>query len=363
MRSRPFDRREFLKVGMISLGGLAFGPWVSSLYSLGDFPVSDRLGRCVGKVDVKARPDYESETIEVLYDDTVVPWLNEKVGYWPMRNNQRFVETPQGYIWASYLQPVEDRPNKPVSELPENNGIKGMWVEVTVPWVDAILINPPPRSPSLKWRMEEEKRSPRFYYSQILWVDQVRVAENGQIWYRVNERYGNRGDLFWVVGESMRPITPEEVSPITPEVEDKRIVVDVSWHRQTLACYEGNSEVYYCRISSGRAFGSTPPTPRGGVGYPIWRKLYSLHMSGGTNIDGWDLSGIGWTQLFIGDGVAIHSTYWHNNFGEPESRGCVNSTPKDSKWVFRWTMPVIQYDPGELTISGSGSTRVTVIEG
>jgi lipoprotein-anchoring transpeptidase ErfK/SrfK len=66
--------------------------------------------------------------------------------------------------------------------------------------------------------------------------------------------------------------------------------------------------------------------------------------------------------LFIGDGVAIHSTYWHNNFGEPMSRGCVNASPEDSKWIFRWTEPIVPYEPGEVTIVGSGSTRIRVIE-
>jgi hypothetical protein len=28
--------------------------------------------------------------------------------------------------------------------------------------------------------------------------------------------------------------------------------------------------------------------------------------------------------------VAIHSTYWHNNFGEPISHGCVNVRPEDA---------------------------------
>lgn len=363
MKSKPIGRRDFLKLGALGLGSLAARPWGLRLFELPDFPDSDRLGRCVGKVELKARPDYGSETVGVLYDDTVVPWLKEVAGSWPGRNNQRFVETPDGYIWSAYLQPVENKRNQPVNSIPEPGEVKGLWVKVTVPWVDALLINPPARSPALRWRIEEAKLPPRFFYSEILWVDQMRTGDNGRIWYRVNERYGNRGDLFWVDAEGLAPITEEELTPISPGVEDKRIVVDVSWHRQMLSCFEGNTEVYYCRISSGRAVGSTPVTPTGGVGYPIWRKLFSLHMSGGTNIDGWDLSGIGWTQLFVGDGVAIHSTYWHNNFGEPESRGCVNARPEDSKWIFRWTMPVVPSEPGEVTISGSGSTRITVIEG
>jgi hypothetical protein len=204
----------------------------------------------------------------------------------------------------------------------------------------------------------------RLYYSQILWIDQVKTDSSGQIWYRVNERYGNPGDLLWAPGEAFRPLTEEELAPINPEVEDKRIVVRVNWNDQWLSCFEGNTEVFFCRVSSGVASGSTPLSAVGSDGFLIWRKLHSLHMSGGTNAEGWDLPGIGWTALFHGEGVAIHSTYWHNNFGEPMSHGCVNVRPDDAKWIFRWTNPTVPFQSGDNTVplTGSPSTRIKVIE-
>jgi lipoprotein-anchoring transpeptidase ErfK/SrfK len=63
----------------------------------------------------------------------------------------------------------------------------------------------------------------------------------------------------------------------------------------------------------------------------------SLHMSGGGTGAGWDTMCVPWTSLFVGEGVAIHSTFWHNNFGEPMSRGAVNARQEDAKWVIRWT--------------------------
>lgn len=326
------------------------------------FPEADRIGRvCVGKVELKMRPDEASDTVGVLYEDAVVPWLREKVGQWPWRNNQRFVETPDGYIWSPYLQPVRNRPNSPVEALPGSGPERGMWVEVSVPWADGILANPPARSHWLDFRIENGL-PPRFYYSQILWVDDLKTDESGQTWYRINERYGNPGDILWAPAEAFRPLTPEELAPIHPEVDDKSIRVKVNWNEQSLSCFEGGVEVYYCRISSGVSSGSTPVTPPGGMGFPIWRKLHSVHMAGGTNADGWDLHGIGWTALFVGEGVAIHSTFWHNNFGEPMSHGCVNASPEDAKWIFRWSQPAVPFDTGDRTIVGDGSTRVTVIE-
>ena len=363
MSKRPFSRREFLKLATLSLGGLALRPWQAKLFKIQDFPKYERLGRvCVGKVDVKSAPDESAETTGILYEDAVVPWLREKIGRWPWRNNQRFVETPDGYIWSPYLQPVQNQTNQPLDEIPQSGQEQGMWVEVTVPWVDAVLANPPARSNWLEHRIEN--RLPlRLYFSQILWVDQVRTNEDGSIWYRVNERYGNPGDILWAPGEALRPLSAEELAPISPEVEDKRVLVDVNWEKQTLSAFEGNSEVFFCRVSSGVSSGSTPVTPPGANGFPIWRKLHSVHMAGGTNADGWDLMGIGFTALFVGDGVAIHSTYWHNNFGEPMSHGCVNVRPEDARWLFRWTQPVVPFNEGDFTVSGSGSTRITVREG
>jgi hypothetical protein len=250
-----------------------------------------------------------------------------------------------------------------VASLPQADQEPGMWVEVTVPWVDMIMDNPPPRSNFFQYRVENSLPL-RLYYSQILWVDKIRVDDTGMIWYRVNERYGNPGDMLWAPGEAFRPIIEDELTPISPEVEDKHVLVRTRWEEQILSCFEGNSEVYFCRVSTGKSEGSTPLSAVASPGFQIWRKLHSLHMSGGTNAEGWDLPGIGWTSLFHGDGVAIHSTYWHNNFGEPMSHGCVNAAPEDAKWIFRWTQPVVPFNSGDndITITGETSTRIMVVE-
>jgi lipoprotein-anchoring transpeptidase ErfK/SrfK len=363
MKRRLITRRDFLKLAALGMGGLAARPWGRRLFALQDFPQAPRLGR-VGwyRVDLKARPDHDSETVGVLYEDAVFPWIRERIGYRPFRNNQRYVETPDGYLWSGEVMPVRNEPNQPLTTLPQTGQEAGMWVEVTVPWVDALLDNPPARSHFVKAR-QEAGLPPRFYDTQILWVDQIRTDSSGQVWYRINERYGNPGDIFWAAGEAFRPLTAEELAPISPEATDKRIVVNVNLNDQSLSCYEGNREVYYCRVSTGKEKGSTPVTPPGGNGFPIWRKLHSVHMAGGTNDAGWDLQGIGWTALFVGEGVALHSTYWHNNFGETMSHGCVNLRPADAKWIFRWTQPAAPFDTGDVTIVGDGSTRITVVEG
>jgi len=366
MKRRIVTRREFLKLAAISLGGVAFRP-LRKLFILPDFPQSERLGRAFTMVELKSQPDVNAPTVGVIYDDAVVPWLREVKGFHPYRYRQRWVETPGGYVWASDLQPVKNISNEPLKLLPQTSLGPGMWVEVTVPYVDIVLENKP-ISPGFK--IKTEAGIPlRFYYSQILWVDQIKSDEQNQVWYRVKERYGY-GDLMWAVAEAFRPLTTEEIAPIRPDIEEKTVEINVEEKYQTLSCFEGKTEVYYCRISAGKKY-DPDGTPLGRSSTPsgtlnIWRKLVSTHMSGGTTGAGYDLPGIGWTALFSGEGVAIHSTFWHNNFGgELMSHGCVNARPEDAKWVFRWTNPPVVYDPGDLYSKDTDipPTKIKVNEG
>ncbi len=353
------SRRDFLKSAALGAAGLALPP---SLYGLPalvlpEFPAGENLGRVLGgKVEVKARPDEDSPTVKELYEDAIVVWQREVVGRRELWITQRYIETSEGYIFSPNLQPVRNRPNAALSALPSP---EGMWVEVSVPYVDLALANPPARSPWLGFTT-----TPRLYYSQIMWVDEVKTDEQGQILYRLSDRYGSFGDFFWAAAEAFRPLSAEEMSPIHPEVEDKLVRVDLTY--QTLSCMEGNEEVYFCRVSTGPKLTSSEnpggkwATPLGK--HTIWRKLVSVHMTGGTTGGGYDLPGIGWTTLFASKGMAIHSTFWHNNYGIPQSHGCVNCTPEDAQWIFRWTMPVVPIETGDLTISGQGSTKVLVLE-
>jgi lipoprotein-anchoring transpeptidase ErfK/SrfK len=344
--------------------------WLEKSIFLPEFPSAERLGRiAVGMVELKQRPDLESPTLGVLYEDAVLPWLHEVSGAKPafIFNNQRWVETPQGFIYGPYVQPVYNQPNLPVGQLPPSSRGPGMWVEVTVPYVEAVLDKTEPSSNSWVEAKLDQGLPLRFYYGQTFWVDEIKTDSQGRVYYRVNPNYYGGVDLLWAAAEAFRPITTQELAPINPDATDKRVVVDVT--HQTLSCYEGQAEVYFCRVSTGAKYDmygnvvdkwSTP------VGtHRITRKYISLQMSGGTTGAGYDLPGIAWTSIFATGGVAIHSTFWHHNYGDPVSHGCVNCLPQDAKWVFRWSSPEVVYDPGmlDVTVSGDGSTSVEVIEG
>ena len=361
MPARQITRKEFLNITALGLGGLGLA-FRSRRFVLAEFPAYDRLGRvCVGMVELKARPSLNSQTVGVLYEDAVVPWLSERAAVDIDMNRiiQRWVETPDGYIYAPYIQPVRNVPNVPVAQLLPLSIGEGMWSEVTVPYADVILNNNPSTNSWVSARVEQGLPV-RVYYGQVFFVDRIETKDDGNVYYRVNPNYYGGLDMLWVPAEAMRPISPEEVGPINPEALDKHVVVDIK--RQTLACYEGAVEVFYCRVSTGIEIGSTP------LGlHRVSRKFISLQMSGsgsGGTGAGYDLPGIGWTSIFVTGGVAIHATVWHNEFGFQRSHGCVNCLPEDAKWIFRWLQPTVSYDPGTLDISltGDASTTVEVIE-
>lgn len=364
-KKSSISRHNFLQLAAIGVGSLYLAP-LASRFTSTHFPDYERLGRiCAGKVDVKSRPDETSTTVGTLYEDAVVPWLSETVGPKPYYYSQRWVETPEGYIYSPYVQPVRNIPNQPLDSLPNMISGSGIWAEVTVPYAETALVNSPTSNSWVKARIDQGMPV-RVYYGQVYFVDQMQVYTQGQLMYRINPNYYGGADMLWVPAEALRLITAAEISPISPDVEDKQIVIDVS--RQSLSCYEGNTEVFFCRVSSGAkydAYGNVVDkwsTPLGK--HKISRKFITLQMSGGTTGASYDLPGIGWTSIFVTGGVAIHATVWHNDFGVPRSHGCVNCLPEDAKWIFRWAKPEVKYDPGmvDITQTGESSTSVEVIE-
>ena len=74
-----------------------------------------------------------------------------------------------------------------------------------------------------------------------------------------------------------------------------------------------------------------PATPTVQGNYRIYLKRRSQSMSG----PGYDLDNVEWV-MFFHRGYAFHGTWWHNNFGQPMSHGCVNMTNPDARWFYEF---------------------------
>ena len=120
--------------------------------------------------------------------------------------------------------------------------------------------------------------------------------------------------------------------------EEKWIRVDLG--EQLLFAYEGKTPVRAFVISSG-----LPRTPTVTGEFRIRMKVRSQTMSGGSEEFGnaYSLPNVQWVQYFHQD-YGFHGTYWHNNFGNPMSHGCVNMTNTDARWLFDWAGPTWEDD-------------------
>lgn len=112
--------------------------------------------------------------------------------------------------------------------------------------------------------------------------------------------------------------------------------VEVSLEQQMLRAWEGSRIIMEFPISSGK----WAPTPKGT--FNIWYKTRSQKMEGGSRELGtyYNLPNVP-NNMFFYKGYAVHGAYWHNNFGQPMSHGCVNSPLSQVKELFEWTGPIV----------------------
>jgi lipoprotein-anchoring transpeptidase ErfK/SrfK len=102
--------------------------------------------------------------------------------------------------------------------------------------------------------------------------------------------------------------------------------IDVNLSEQRVYAYEGNTIVNSFLVSTG-----LPDTPTVIGQYKIYVKVPIQDMSG----PGYYLPNVPWVMYFY-ESYGFHGTYWHNNFGKPMSRGCVNMKIEDAKWLYDW---------------------------
>jgi lipoprotein-anchoring transpeptidase ErfK/SrfK len=109
---------------------------------------------------------------------------------------------------------------------------------------------------------------------------------------------------------------------------EKWIDVDIS--TQTLVAYEGTIPVFDSLVSTGT---TEHPTVTGQ--FRIWLRFRSQDMDGYRLGYDYFLRNVPFVQYFYYD-YSLHGTFWHNNFGNPMSHGCVNLPTPVSEWLFNW---------------------------
>jgi len=147
--------------------------------------------------------------------------------------------------------------------------------------------------------------------------------------------------------------TPPPPTPIptSPPVAASNRWIDINLSSQSLTAYEGDVPVYWALASTGTRW---TPTVTGR--YHIYLKVRSQVMSG----PGYYLPNVPYVMFFY-KAYSLHGTYWHSNFGQPMSHGCVNLRTEDARWLYEWSGPVVPPDKNSVRASdGNPGTLVVV---
>lgn len=185
----------------------------------------------------------------------------------------------------------------------------------------------------------------------VLKISLNRVSEGWsyQAWQVLNFSYNFSAREKEAVFEGKKFTIPSQVllslnKPVNIQVlgeadgDEKWIEVDLS--DQKIYAREGSNLFLESPISSGLA---RTPTPTGE--FRVWYKIKSQKMSGGEGSSYYYLPNVPYIMFFENKevsgyrGYSLHGTYWHNDFGNRRSHGCVNLPTPVAEKLYYWTTP------------------------
>lgn len=353
-----FSRRDFLKLSSLTLGGLAFSPFLPGLTSFDDSFV---VRIATAEMPVRKEPTDESRIELTRYRDELVHVYEEVTALEP-KHNPVWYRTWGGYIHRGRLHRVKTTYHTPITSIPEGTRL---LTEVDVPFT-----TPYKYSKMYGW----EPLAPPLYYGSVHWIEAIeegpKMADYSGAWYRIFDELDSNVP-FYVPAIHLRVLPASYTQAITPDVPYEQKLIELNLTTQMLYAYEYGQSVFQTNISSGIPGSPGGPdeipttTPTGK--FTILDKVPAKHMGfsyfGDTStgnvladVDNYVLPGVPWTTFFTTLGHAFHGTYWHENFGQPMSRGCINMRSDEANWLFRWSKPV--YTVGAVATRGLG----TVVE-
>jgi lipoprotein-anchoring transpeptidase ErfK/SrfK len=142
------------------------------------------------------------------------------------------------------------------------------------------------------------------------------------------------GEEEWIAAADVRVFNP---APKPALLGPNERWIDIDLDNQILVAFEGDVAVYSTMVSSG---GKETPTDLGI--YRMWLKESEADMKGLNGEDPYSVATVPWTQFFSPEkGLALHTAYWHDQFGVRRSHGCVNLAPRDARWLYFWSDPQV----------------------
>lgn len=157
------------------------------------------------------------------------------------------------------------------------------------------------------------------------------VADDGITWYMIGPNQWIRQQFVAVARAAERP----------EGVSGRWVSIDL--FEQTVVAYEDDTPVFAALTSTGL---SGTPTNTGV--FEVWASLALDGMSGATGApNAYALQTVPWVMYFD-EGISLHGSYWHDLYGYPQSRGCVNLSVSDAKWLFQFLAGAEPNEDGEV---------------
>jgi hypothetical protein len=166
--------------------------------------------------------------------------------------------------------------------------------------------------------------------------------------YSVRRVYGTRHigkRCFYRLGGGRGvPCRSARIAP-RPPPPPARVAADERWldvdGRHTMLYARKGAKVKRVMLVS-----LSPRTPRGVFRIQAKHLFMTLHNQ--RHPDPWYLEKVA-DVAFFHKSFALHGAYWHDDFGTLRTHGCVNLSPVDARWVFKFMRP--RLPPGYVRIN------------
>lgn len=297
--------------------------------------------RELGQADLKYSSEHEPSFMPVLFASrndeypgrlwgSVEEYEAGKPHRWKLKQGKdyRFIdayetklgwvlERPNGSITPIsdvYVYPVSRYSGRDFREFPKKAGGAMAWVNN-------------PHGAMVYWSTNAE--DPAGITLERRRILEVEIIEDNEDWVKIP-----MGDVDGYVDLSLLTLwTPVD----RPEsVGDEDLWIDADIASQMFSVFNGDVLLFTTLMSTAKKGHKTPLGT-----YQIYDKAV-----------GWDLgSKEGAADAYYMEDVpfvmhyypryAIHSAFWHDNFGEPASHGCINLSPKDAWTVYQLVSPTM----------------------
>jgi hypothetical protein len=230
------------------------------------------------------------------------------------------IETREGWTQINPGQWIESRylsDDAPLSEL------TGVFLPETTPY-------------RFGWLREDAapRTSPNGSIDNTLLPKYTLVYVYAETEVRYNTTWAQIGVNQWVERSKVAVIEP--VAPIRQINTPRWVGVDLT--EQVLIAYEGSKPVMAALVATG-----IPDTPTQPGLFRVYDRYDQTPMDSKPDEPFYFMEDVPFTMYFNGN-MALHGAYWHDEFGNVRSHGCVNMSLTDAEWVYHFFLDGLDFE-------------------